>query len=472
MTMKMNKPERGSVLITTMIFTTIIGISLATYLSMSKEALNLSQRSFYNNAAMNLVEGGMEQAFWSLNNNSWAGWTVSGGNATNTFSGFNYAGNATGLVKVCVENYANSGAPGPVVAEGILTPGDPSNGGALTKMAYATISPRSLFALGIVARNGVKFSGNVYVDSWNSLPNGSGGATQAYSAAVADAKATVATTSVTADVSVGNGQINGYVSVAAGTLANITVGSSGYVGPFGQAGGTLNPAYVKDDFVDNLTVPTAPSPTTVNTLSAVNLSGSNTLSLPGAADHPNAADGVYYYSIPSVSGSGNSSISIAPNSKVVWIVTAAAGSDAITASGNGGIVIPSGSTLTVYTAGNVTVSGGGVLNANTQPRTFQLYGTDTFTPAAGQNPTQNITLSGNATLIGVAYAPNAAITLSGNAGTEGAVVGNSVTMSGNGSFHYDESLATMSSSGLYQPSQWSELASASDRANYLSLVSF
>jgi hypothetical protein len=77
-----------------------------------------------------------------------------------------------------------------------------------------------------------------------------------------------------------------------------------------------------------------------------------------------------------------------------------------------------------------------------------------------------LSISGNGVLSGVVYAPNADVTITGNGDTLGAVVSNQVTMSGNGSFHYDSSLANFGSSSLWSVSKWRELFTATDRSTY------
>ena len=67
------------------------------------------------------------------------------------------------------------------------------------------------------------------------------------------------------------------------------------------------------------------------------------------------------------------------------------------------------------------------------------------------------------------YAPNAAISAKGggNSGAiYGAFVGYTIDMTGNDSFHYDESLGRIGTSGTYTPTKWIELTKSSDRATY------
>jgi hypothetical protein len=63
--------------------------------------------------------------------------------------------------------------------------------------------------------------------------------------------------------------------------------------------------------------------------------------------------------------------------------------------------------------------------------------------------TGTVQLSGNGVRYAVVDAPNAAITVSGNGDFYGAVLGHTITYSGNGKFHFDKNsaLAPLSNGG-------------------------
>src|SRR5438046_3076134 len=97
--------ERGSLLIVAMIFSTIVAVVLTTYVLMSSNIMKISRRGYLLNTAMNLAESGAELGLSAINNNSWASpWTITGNNATATFSGFSYANGVSGTVKVFVQD--------------------------------------------------------------------------------------------------------------------------------------------------------------------------------------------------------------------------------------------------------------------------------------------------------------------------------------------------------------------------------
>jgi hypothetical protein len=121
-------------------------------------------------------------------------------------------------------------------------------------------------------------------------------------------------------------------------------------------------------------------------------------------------------------------------------------------SGSGYIQQSPGVHVTIYCEDDVTISGGGVMNQTNQAANLQILG---VTPTAG---TQNFTISGGAAFIGVLNAPAFAMTISGGGAFVGAAIGNSVTVSGSGGFHYDEQLSTLSAGPAtsYQFASWVE----------------
>ena len=105
--------------------------------------------------------------------------------------------------------------------------------------------------------------------------------------------------------------------------------------------------------------------------------------------------------------------------------------------GSGFIQQTPGVHVTIYCEDDVTISGGGVVNQTNQAANLQVFG---VTTASG---TQDLTVSGGAAFIGVINAPTFQMTMSGGGSFTGAAIGNSVTISGSGGFHYDEQISTL-----------------------------
>ncbi|MDD2764523.1 MAG: hypothetical protein PHE83_11170 [Opitutaceae bacterium] len=482
------QPQRGSVLLTALLLSAIIAISLVSYLQITMNSRKLAQRSFYANAAMNLVDTGVEQALWSLNQGNWTGAGFTAVDATHwqaTFptssTYFQLMQGVRGQVKVWVDQ-SNANRPH-AVAKAIITLGD---GSELVKEAEVYMRKRSYFANGLVAKNSITFSGNnAAVDSWNSDPdNNPGTAAVPYSSGVAHDNGQIGSTSVQVDsISVSNADIYGYAAIGTSDLTGISVGPQGSVGPYGTANGDIDATHVTYDFTTSFPDATAPT-TSGYTLPAI--TGATTL--PRAGDLP-AADGGYYYSVPSISLSGSgATLSIGGSSANVVIVVTNTTGTTVSTTGHGGIAIATDSSLALYTSGNVAIAGNGVVNGTftsdnngnltsgtpNQPASFAVYGTRSSADAA-TNGLQDIKIAGNGILSGIVYAPNASLEMKGggNSGQVlGAAVANTVTVTGNSVFHYDESLADASSSNLWGLSKWRELASAADRNAYTSQLNF
>jgi hypothetical protein len=85
---------------------------------------------------------------------------------------------------------------------------------------------------------------------------------------------------------------------------------------------------------------------------------------------------------------------------------------------------------TIYLTGDMARAGGAVVNNNTRiPANLK------FLMTGGK-----VTVTSNNKFYGVIYAPNSAVTIDGDADLYGAVVGNTLKLTGTGSGHYDESL--------------------------------
>lgn len=460
--------DRGSLIIFAMVISLVIALSIASYISLGMSNLRISNRAFYANAAINLAETGLEQAMWSINKavdgdaSAWTGWTTDANGAWRNFSGFSLDANSSGNVRVYVRGHTLAMAP-VIVARATITP---SNGTPIDKWILVSLVKRSLFANGLVAKNTLTFSGgNAVVDSYDSrlgaydAPLG-GGARNKY----ARGSAGSASVSVSS-FSLSNSNIFGYVSIGTADYSGLSVGPNGVVGDFGAANGSIDYSRVTTDFTTNFEDATAPS-TGGYTIGAIG----GAYTLPRLLDFP-AADGKYYYNIPSISLSGPASriLDIDAGRDVVIRITTTSGTG-ISVSGNASIQVPASSSLSVYVANDVAIGGRGVLNSN-DPWNFQLWATDN-TSAVG---TQNVSVSGNGQLNAVVYAPNADVTMNGGGSSgqvSGAVVANDIRVTGGSEFHYDEALSDMTDGNPFGISSWNELTTAAERALYSSVLSF
>lgn len=453
--------RRGSILIVAMVFSAIIGVSLVTFINLGQTNLRISHRAFYQNAALNLAESGLEQAIWSVNQmiaenpDAWDGWTTSGAHAYRDFTGFTYDANSTGNVRVYVQNHLGVIAPR-LVARATITP---FQGPPVEKWVKVDLTKRSLFANGLVAKDTITLNGGgATVDSYDSRL---GAYTPSPSTANRFARGSAGSLSAAfGSFSLGNATIRGYVSIGTSDYSGLSVGPGGIVNDFGASGVDYN--RVTTDFNADFKNAVVPTPTPV-VLPAID----STTVLPRAVDLLSpAADGKYYYSVPSISLTGSRNLTTLDNTNVVITVTANTGS-AISVGGNGYIGVGSDGSLAIYARANVSIAGNGVANGNA-PAAFQFWSTATTTG-------QTVSISGNGQLSGVVYAPNANVTLNGGGSSGavyGAVVGNNITLNGGAEFHYDEALAALDNNNPYGIGSWEELTNAADRATWLARLTF
>ena len=485
--------RRGAVLLTAMLLVAIIAISLTSFIKLSLNASNLSNRSFYANAGMNLLDTGLEQTLWSLNNTSWTGSAGFGsrsgyasqyqGTFPSSSTYYEFSGNVKGQLKI----WADVSTTTPhAVAKATITLGD---GTVLEKYAEAYMQKRSYFTNGLVAKNTLTFGGNVQIDSWNSHSDTTSTADDvSYASATHNDSGKIASLSVTtAAIDVGNANIYGWAAVGGNSTSSITVGSTGCLGPYGTSNGDIDATRVTYDFTTSFPDTSAPLDTSVThsyTISAINAAKT----LPDiSSGHLAAADGKYYYYTPSINLAGTDKLTISPGYEVVLVVTGTTGTTVQT-NGNGEIYISpqttiSGTTypaakLSMYVAGNINLEGNGVVNgvegtsgAPNTPANFQLFGTRSSTDVATYGQ-QDFQIRGNGYLSAIVYAPNANVSVNGNGDTYGAIVSNQVNMNGNGNFHYDESLANFTNTSIYGITKWRELTTPSERSAYTAQLSF
>lgn len=444
------RSERGAVLIVTLLVMALLALSVGSYLSLNLTTSRIARRSYNQNAAFHLAEAGAEEALWSFNQaqaqnpDAWQGWTVQGSAAWRKFEGFDLGGNTAGSIKVYVDNTSPGSGSKPHAVALAQVGSDSLSAGS--RMLEITLSRRSYFANGIVARDSVKFSGtNTTVDSWNSDPdNDAATAAIPYGDTVRSDRGSIATLAVeNTAMLVNQADVWGYVATGGGAPE---VGTNGSIrGADTPEDVQIDPARVTTDFSADLPMLTAPiDGTPIATVG-------DTLGTIGETTR---------WRISSISLNGNKTLTILGD--VTLILTATTGS-ALDVTGNASIIIPDGSSLTVYVESDLKVAGNGFANDNTRPSSCRIYGTNTAD--------QDIHLAGNGALKAVVYAPNADVQINGNGDIMGAVVGRVVTFTGNAAFHYDESLAYEGDNTPFGVTRWRELTNAADQAAWQSVFS-
>lgn len=448
-----SRRERGAVLIVALLFAALIAIVLGSYLSLNLSSARLAKRNFNRYAALNLAESGAEEALWSFNRKAggdgaaWGDWNTSGSSAWRKFPATDFGGNASGWMKVYVDTYQPSAQSKPkiITQASVTTSGDTT----VTKMIEVSLRRRSHFASALVAKDKIAFTGpNTSVDSWNSNPDGNAATPPVpYDPSIKTANGAIASASVlNTAVFANKADVWGFVSTG-GAPPNL--GKEGTVkGPDTPTGVAIDPKRVATDF--NADFPLVPMPLDGVPLAALG----PTLGTTGMATK---------WRIPTLELKGAETLTILGD--VTLILTGGgAGGDALTVSGFASIIIPNGSSLTIYVEGNVTIGGkGGLVNYNVNPSSCRIWGTNQS--AAGQT----IDITGNGSLVGVIYAPQADVTIGGNGNVMGSIVSDTITVSGNAAFHYDEALAESDGNEPFQIAKWRELNTAAEREPYEAL---
>lgn len=490
--MKTNfRSNRGSALFITLTFTIALAIVVGSYLSLVSFNLKSSHRNYNSSGAMDLADAGIEEAMWAINRvavdrmtaaNAYPtarGWTINGTVARATFT-FNDANIAANRVNVQVSNCDLSDRttrPKIKVQSVLSTPGI-SNTEKWVEIALdatPTVGPSKVAApfKGLVAKNSITFNGNnPFVDSYDTRKGH-------YNQAIAGGTnkndhGFVGSTSVSVDqVLIRQADILGYVATFNDADLSNNVGNNGSITGFNTPTGLkIDPQRVSTDFTASLPGVAAPTEPTYAPLGNINSS----LSLPRAGDV--AQDGYYYYSSPSISLSSSDSVTITGGNVVINVT----GMNGVSTTGQAYIQTDTNASLNMYVSGDINLAGQGIFNgtpttttdkhgnvtstatnANVQPpANFTIWGTSTSS--------QTVKVAGNGALSAVVYAPNGEITITGNGDVMGAIIGNTITLGGNGVFHYDESLGALSFTDPTAPTlsqlviyRWRELLDGAER---------
>lgn len=234
-------------------------------------------------------------------------------------------------------------------------------------------------------------------------------------------------------IEAGNAQIYGDVATNAGTVsgaANIT-------------------GVERTDFYQEPIPVGAPSWPSINS-SVSSVSNTNT-TITASATQGSAAS---RYVLSSVSMSGNKTLMLAgdPTGSRTYVEIYVTGDISVT--GTGQIVVQPGVSATIYFAGNVDISGNGVLNSNNQPGDLMLYGIQ-----PPNSTSEHVNFGGNSQITASVYAPGHDVTVNGggtNGHVYGSIVGKTVTMTGVSNLHYDEAIGSTGMINNYKIVSWFE----------------
>jgi len=452
--------NQGSVLLVTLCTAWIIGIALVSYLTLVANQHRTTFHSQTWNTCIPVLEAGIEEALTQLNYNNGQGtnnaatygWTnVSSGVFTKSRvvnpdgSYFEVTINASGATPIITSTgYApapqNTGTPmGGQNAFGMIL-GTVSQSTAA--MVSRTVVVGTLLQNPVVAPGGIQskgkitFSGGGSLDSYDSSdPNYSTSGRYDASKHKANGRA-LSNSSVSDAIHVDSSHI--YGSITTGPGAGTVTINGGSVGDLAwnasstgiQSGHQAGDANVQFDDVTEPFLYGSGSTPVAGTVSGTNY----TYVLDGTSNTK--------WNLGAVNVSGGKSMVITGGDVTLYV------NGNFTTSGSGFVYIAPGASLKLYTTGTLTVSGTGVMNGAGYPRDLSIYGLG--------STTSNWAYSGSSAFIGTVYSPYDNFTFSGGAGAFGAFTGNSVTISGGASLHYDESLGG-GSSRQYIANSWNEI---------------
>lgn len=396
--------KKSIALILSLMVIIVLAALSASIFSISISDNNRTNRYVKSTQAFWLAEAGAQKALWELNYGGgiWTGWSdVSGSKLISVNLG-------TGYYAVTV----NDPAGNPV----ITVIGHDSKYGIERKIEVTvTTQTNSPFTYAGFGKKSLAIHGNGETDSYDSSLGAYGGSNIGYNGDVGT-----------------NGTSSGAISLSGNATVNGDAGT-GLGGTVSLIGGASITGTTSDTTNETLSSVTIPS-------SLSSLAGSGSYTVSGSQT---LTSGDYKYS--SISISGNDQLTL--QGTVNLYLTSS--TNAFSTSGNGQLIIDSGAQVTIYTDGKVSLAGNGVVNNTSLPQNFLLYST-----YSGHN---GITISGNGDLYGAIYAPNAEIEVTGNGDSFGSLIGNTITITGNGDIHYDEALQNVgSTSTTYASGNWKE----------------
>ena len=469
MKIKTNNNAQGSVLLVTMLTAFIVGLALASYLTLVSVQNQSTLRSLSWNSSVPAMEAGIEEALTAL---QYYGTTnlVAGGWSMNSSDGFYHKagqlqkGNVNdgysydvgikpppigGKDQPTIESFGYAPAPANLVTSykgpygmilGGLVPSYAPDAPTSKRKVRVIAVRQTPFEFAMLAKGQIDLNGNnIATDSFDSTdPNYS--TNGRYDASKSKDKGDVATNSgLVNSINAGNADIKGHVST--GPNGSVDIGPNGSIGDkawvdSGKKGAETG--WVSDD--TNVDIPDVKPPFT---------SGYTT---PGSGKYPLVTgptyDYVFYNSGLYRLGSFSGKVMVGTNVTVTLLVDSS-----FSFTGQDQITISPGGTLVVYVAApSASIGGNGVVNQNGDAMAFQYYGLPSNT---------SLSFNGNAAFTGVIYSPNADFTLGGGGNNTydfvGASVTKSVKMNGHFHFHYDESIVNRTKIGGYVVYSWNEI---------------
>jgi hypothetical protein len=393
-------PERGTVLVTTLVITGLVTIAVAALLMIVNQQNYFSARSQTWSSEIPIAEAGIEEAMAHVNSRpktfEMHGWTLAGTNVVKRRTvGDGYFYTAISTAK-----------PPVIVSVGFGRIPLQTN---YTQRTVMALTKRTRPYYGILARRMISMGGSgsdwPWIDAFDSSDDdySSPGYPGRYDPKQRKDDVGVATLSnLPGAINTGSGEIWGYAATAPGGTVIGNVGDGGWL--LNNTGIQTN--HVRNDY--NGTITNAVLPTTSWTTLDV------TKNLTGTRDFKHDGD-------------LTTGFVVNQNAKVrVWIT-----GDVQLTGKDDAISIGTNATLELYVAGSAHFGGNGVLNGAGVSTACKLIGLPTCTA---------MKYAGSVDMVAAIYAPNATVTINGGVDVYGSITADILNCSGSSGIHYDEAL--------------------------------
>jgi hypothetical protein len=450
MKIRTNTQPEGGALVVTLLTALVIGIALASYLTLVANQNQSTARSLAWNASVSVAEAGVEEGLLAVNykgisNLTSVGWTFTGSTYTKQRTLPDGSQYSVTIQPNQPPTILSTGSVIPPMTAssfyGMIFGAAQSTSPPLvsrTVMAKTTII--SLFPKFLVVKKGVNATGNSFVaDAFDSSDPAYSTGGKYDPAKAADGGGVATASSLANQLNFGSATVYGRVATGPGGSINSSawrIGDHSWLASH-PGSGQIEPGYFTTDF--NATFPDVPVPFTAG------------YTTPASGSYPVGGTN-YSYLLGSgkyMIGSGNFGGKVYVSGDAILYVTSSATVNFDPTADR--IYLAPGASLQLY-VGSATANLPNVVNTTT-PDKFIYFGLPTNT-AINQRV--------NAEFIGGVYAPNAKWTLgTDGSGAEQKIMGASVTdsMSYNDlfTFHYDLNLQRVGPARGYLVSGWNEL---------------
>lgn len=498
---KAYRDQKGSALLAALCFCVVLGIALASYMSVCSQTLQLSNRNSQGMRSLELAETGMEDALWALNKNDWATWTrddsANPRTARKTLDGFSFGNGVTGTVSLLVENYDGSSSATEYTGElrkltvtgsTILADGTTVNRKLQASAQRAPLFVNAIASTATTGGLGVSFENTALVDSYDSRAGAYNVESGAYGDLDADGilnkddgdmdgdgipnasdpdsdgdgipnaedadpygsgAGFSAVVSSETNVSLMNAEVNGYVTVPVMPDGSPRLSYASGV----RLAGPTTPMSTS---LDSTRIGANPYQPTFE-LKALAETGTPLPSGTNTIGDPSGTIPMFYYA-GDLNLSGTEVLTV-----VGPVVIAVSGN--FTIQGNAKIVVDTNATgsgsLQVFVTGassELLIGGQGIENRTKRPRNVGIFD-------AASSPKTHPEIATTFDFHGAVYAPNsdASLVISSNLNLYGALIGKTVNITGAPSIHYDVDLrrvTTKFADGIDTPfviSAWQEI---------------